>query len=392
MRIKSCAIYALCIPFVEAFAHSASSRKASDSIVVRLESTDGAVGYGEGLARAYVTGETVETSINHIRRVLWPAVSSHDYEELVPDSDPLKALAPIDESLPTEALDGVIAFNAARSAMEIALIDCLLRRRQLSLAELLTPRRTSMTYGAVISSGSTESCRKRARQLKLFGIRDVKIKIKERGDVRRVEAVREVLGDGARLRVDANGAFETQVAIEVAKELVPLDIAAFEQPTARKACASGLRQVRESTVIPIMADESIVTIEDARDLIEARACDYFNLRLSKCGGITRTLQLARLAKATGVSLQLGSQVGETAILSAAGRHMAAHLEEVDFLEGSYGKLLLTEDLSRDPVQFGHGGRAPALCGAGLGIHVREDVLVKYARHRIQLGEDEKSHA
>src|SRR3712207_6009633 len=100
MRIKSCTIYALGIPFVEAFAHSTKSRTHSDSIVVRLEGADGTVGYGEGIARSYVTGETVETSVKQIRRVLWPAVARHDYEALAPDANPIDALSPLDEALP----------------------------------------------------------------------------------------------------------------------------------------------------------------------------------------------------------------------------------------------------------------------------------------------------
>jgi L-alanine-DL-glutamate epimerase-like enolase superfamily enzyme len=123
-----------------------------------------------------------------------------------------------------------------------------------------------------------------------------------------------------------------------------------------------------------------------------QACDYFNLRLSKCGGFRRTLSMARMAQAAGVRLQLGSQVGETAILSAAGRHLAAHLVDLTFLEGSYGKLLLTEDVSRDPLHFGHAGFARTLRGPGLGIQVREDVLRKYAHTTIHLGEDETNHA
>lgn len=392
MRIKSCTIYALRIPFVEAFAHSAKSRDVSDSIVVRLEAADGTLGYGEGVARRYVTGETVETCIKHIREVLWPAVALQDYPELMPDADPLHALARVDESLPVQESEGVIAFNAARAAVELALLDCLLRQRNMSLAELMPPSRTSITYGGVISSGSIESCKRRAKQLKLFGISEVKIKLRDREDASRVRAVREVLGDAARLRVDANGAFDTRTAIETAQALAPFNIAAFEQPTARKMGAAALKEVRENTSIPIMADESLVTMADARALIDAGACDYFNLRVSKCGGIARTLRLARLAEAAGIALQLGSQVGETAILSAAGRHMAAHLERVAFVEGSYGKLLLTEDVSHDPVHFGHGGRAPLLRGPGLGVQVREDVLKKYALAKIHLGEEEKNHA
>lgn len=392
MRIKTCTIYALRIPFVETFAHSAKSRGFSDSIVVRLESQDGHTGYGEGVARAYVTGETVETSIEQIRKVLWPAIAAHDYEELMPDSDPLKALAPLDESLPSQTSDGVIAFNAARAAVEIALVDCLLRSQKISLAEILPPRRSSVTYSGVISSGSIENASARARQFKLFGIREIKIKIVDKDGIKSVRAVRDVLGDEARLRVDANGAFNAALAIEVAEALAPFKVEIFEQPVARKRSACELREVRMQSPIPVMADESLVTEQDARSLIEMRACDYFNLRLSKCGGFQQTLSMARMAEGAGVRMQLGSQVGETAILSAAGRHLAAHLDDLSFVEGSYGKLLLTEDVSRDPLHFGHAGFARTLRGPGLGIQVREDVLRKYARTTIHLGEDETNYA
>lgn len=384
MRIKRCTIYALCIPFVEAFAHSAKNRRASDSFVVRLETEDGAAGYGEGVARPYVTGETVQASINHVREVLWPALRACDYAELKPHADPLRALAPVDESLPEVSCEGVVAFNAARCAMEVALLDALLRRQHLSLAALLPPRRAFVTYGAVISSGSKESCARRARQLKLFGMKEVKIKLVGKDDAERVRTVRETLGDDARLRVDANGAFDVQTAVAVSKELAPFKIAAFEQPVARSLGADALREVRDKTSMPVMADESLVTMKDASALVEARACDYFNLRLSKCGGLASTLRLARIAEKCGVRLQLGSQVGETAILSAAGCHVAAHLKEVEFVEGSYGKLLLTEDLSREPLHFGHGGRARSLRAEGLGIHVREEVLERYALEKIRV--------
>jgi len=108
------------------------------------------------------------------------------------------------------------------------------------------------------------------------------------------------------------------------------------------------------------------------------------VRISKCGGLSRSLRIAGRAAAAGIGVQVGSQVGETAILSAAGRHLAAHLEQVAFVEGSYGTLLLTEDVSADPVRFGHRGEAALLSGAGLGARVLEDRLRKYARAVVEL--------
>jgi hypothetical protein len=94
-----------------------------------------------------------------------------------------------------------------------------------------------------------------------------------------------------------------------------------------------------------------------------------------------------LANSAGVRLQLGSHVGETAILSAAGRSLAAHLDHVEFVEGSYGKLMLAEDISQDSVVFGYAGAAPLLRGPGLGIVVREEVLRQHSLRIISLASE-----
>ena len=82
MRIIAATIFCLRIPFVEAFRHSASARACSDSIVMRVTAEDGTVGYGEGVTRPYVTGETVESSVSSIVNELWPAVARADYSQI----------------------------------------------------------------------------------------------------------------------------------------------------------------------------------------------------------------------------------------------------------------------------------------------------------------------
>lgn len=383
MRITSATIYALRIPFVEAFSHSTKSRKFSDSFIVRVVADDGTVGYGEGVARPYVTGETVEACLDYIASHLWPTLASHEYAEIVPGPDAITTLAPVAESLPEHETSGVLAWHASRCAVELALIDCLLKRQNLSLAQIIPPRRNTIIYSGVITAGSTEKAMQHARHFKLFGIKQLKIKVTGERDARRVAGVREMVGPEASLRLDANGAYTVEQALKMLAELSPYGIDAVEQPIPR-GLPDELAQLRAQSAVPVMADESLVTLMDARELIKASACDFFNLRLSKCGGIVRTLEMARLANNAGVHLQLGSQVGETAILSAAGRHVAAHLDDVRFVEGSYGTLLLTEDVGKESISFGHGGRAPLLRTVGLGTSVRDDILEKYAHARISL--------
>jgi muconate cycloisomerase len=384
MRIVGATIYALRIPFVEAFSHSTKSRKFSDSFVVRVTARDGATGYGEGAARPYVTGETVESSLRHIEKQLWPAIARCDYPDLAPDPDPIAALTAISRALPDEETPGIVAWHGARAAVELALVDCLLKRQHLSLAHILPPKRSVVTYSGVITAGSIEKAVQHAKHFKLFGIKQLKIKIGGAETVERVAAIRETVGPNASLRLDANGAYDVAGALAVLAQLAEFKIETVEQPIKRGEPAE-LAALKRQSPIPVMADESLVTVADARALIDAGACDYFNLRVSKCGGIARTLEMARMASRAGLRLQLGSQVGETAILSAAGRHVAAYLDDVAFLEGSYGSLLLKEDVGRDSINFGHGGKATVLRGHGLGVKVREDILEKYAVSTTRLG-------
>src|SRR5205809_726484 len=299
MRLVGATLYALRIPFVEAFSHSATERRWSDSVVVRVRDDAGTEGFGEGAPRPYVTGETVETMLEHLGRDLWPRVAGRD----LPPAGHLPGLATF---LPETYLAGALAPNAARAALELAMLDCALRRVGRPMASVLPPRRTRVTYSGVVTSGSVERAVQHARRMRAIGLRHVKVKVGFDDDVARVTAVREALGPDVSLRLDANGAWTFERAVAVLDAVAPLGTAA------------------------------------------------------------------------GVGVQVGSQVGETAILAAAGRHLAAALPEVAFVEGSFGTLLLAEDVSIESVHFGHRGEAPLLTGPGLGIRVVEERLRRRA--------------
>ncbi|MBD3884814.1 enolase [Phormidium tenue FACHB-886] len=384
MRIIEATLFALRIPFIEAFAHSIKSRTYSDSIVVRLKASDGTVGYGEAVARPYVTGETVESCLEFMTNTLWAAVRQADYSTAPLDLEsPLSWLKAIAATLPAETSDTVIAWNAARTGFELALVDCLLKSQQRSLGELLPPQRSFITYSGVITSSTVESAVKNARRFKQLGISQLKVKVTGENDRDRIAAIRETVGDDLSLRIDGNGVYSVQSAIAACQTLAEFKIDSTEQMISRGNPAD-LAAVRSASPIPQMADESLTTLEDAQALIAARACQFFNLRISKCGGLARTIAIAQLAQASGIQLQVGCQVGETAILSAAGRHLAAWLPEVVFAEGSYGTLLLSEDVSRTSIHFGHRGQAKVLTRPGLGVDVKDAVLEKYAHQTINL--------
>src|SRR5207248_2145791 len=139
-----------------------------------------------------------------------------------------------------------------------------------------------------------------------------------------------------------------------------------EQPLAHEQLAE-LAEVRRQlaglhAAVPIMLDESLCGMVDAERASELGACDLFNLRLSKCGGFIPTLRLAQFAQRHGLGYQLGCQIGETALLSAAGRHFASSVANLRYCEGSYDRHMVREALGTKDLTLRWGAWAPALPG------------------------------
>jgi len=377
VNLISATVYALRLPFVASFAHSAKERAFSDSIVVKVCDESGIEGFGEGAPREYVTGETQATALAHITETLWPSVARR---ALVPCSDDTDTLP---DFVPDASLAKTVSDGASRCALELAILDLALRLKKLPIAHLLPPRCHTVCYSGVITAGSLETVSRYARQMKLIGLRHVKVKVGSDDDVERVRIVRQTMGPQVSIRVDANAAWSFDQAVSTIRALKRFGIVSVEQPLPRSMLAE-MALLRREVEVPLMADESLVTMRDAEQLIKARAADFFNIRVSKCGGLARSYKLSKYAQQNGIRIQVGSQVGETAILSAAGRHLAAALDQVDFVEGSYGTMLLAEDVTNDPIRFGYRGNAQVLRGLGSGVTVMEDRLRKYATSIVEL--------
>jgi L-alanine-DL-glutamate epimerase-like enolase superfamily enzyme len=172
------------------------------------------------------------------------------------------------------------------------------------------------------------------------------------------------------IRVDANcGWKDPEVALRQISVLRQFGVSSIEEPLPPRDW-DGLAYLTAKSSIPICVDESLTNAEDAHTLIARRACHMFNLRLSKCGGVFNFLRLADIASAAGLQYQVGCHVGETGILSAAGRHLFMALPNAVHAEGSFGRLLLQTDLTTPGVEFRFGGKAKRLKGAGLGVELR----------------------
>jgi muconate cycloisomerase len=377
LRIVELTAYQVRIPLRKPIRHASHRRTETDNVVVRCLLADGTEGFGEGVPREYVTGETIDTSLALLRQSdlgsqLEPCLS---FAEAV-------AMAERLHLAPTAGDERGCLGNAARCAVELALLDAygrLYREPLCAVTRILAPDlhqpRSWVRYSGAITSAQGFKLRALTLILRLYGFRQVKLKVGIEGqdDLQRLRTCRRRLGSRIDLRVDANEAWTPANVVERIRALEPFAVSAVEQPVAH-AQVDVLAQVRKQVRVPIMHDESLCSRFDAEQAIERGTCDLFNIRLSKCGGFVPSLRLAQLARRHGLGYQLGCQVGETALLSAAGRHFASSVADVRYLEGSYDRHLVREPLGTRDLTFRWGGWAPALTEPGLGVEVDRSAL------------------
>lgn len=377
MRLIELTAYHVRIPLKSKIKHASHAREATDSLLVRCKLDDGSVGWGEGLPRSYVTGETIDDAFKLL-------ASSPLAEQLGRSCGGLHQAIEMAESLKLTRSnhDPRNCFgNSIRCAIEVSFLDAVCRSLNVPLSEVtrqygpaagVRQDQAQVRYSVVITSMSPLKQRLKSWLAMLYGFQQLKLKVGVEGvdDIESVRRVRKAVGRSMDLRLDANEAWHCENLERVITPLLEFGITAIEQPVPHEE-VSGLAAIRSRVPVPIVLDESLCSLEDAHAAIESNTCDLFNIRLSKCGGFLNSLKLAATAHRAALGYQLGCQVGETGILSAAGRHFATSVSNIRYLEGSYDRFLVRERLTHEDLTWGRGGQAPALPGPGLGITVDE---------------------
>jgi muconate cycloisomerase len=368
------------IPLRRTIRHASHVRNSSASLVVQATLDDGTTGHGEGVPRPYVTGETVETAIEALSRYDAARVVGipGGPEDLVRRLDEL--ILPETEGDP-RGMDG----NAARCALELALLDAYGRRFGRSLGQmirlhpaasvLLTESSVPVRYSGAITAEFPHKERISAWKMRLYGFRHVKLKVglAGRDEAHRLAVIRRILGSRIDLRLDANEAWTADELLDRVRPLLMCHPSALEQPV-RHAELSRLADLRPRLGVPVMLDESLCGYPDAVFAAKQGFADLFNVRLSKCGGVFPSLRILDLARRSGLGVQLGCHPGESGILSAAGRHFASNVRALRYVEGSYDRHVLARNLIREDITFRYGGAAPPLGGPGLGVTVDPGAL------------------
>ena len=380
MRIAELLAYHVQIPLKTKIRHASYTRRMTDSVIVRCVLSDGTQGWGEGLPREYVTGETIDSAFELLRAT--PLSQS-----LGAEIDSPETAIEICESfaLTRPQHDPRNCFgNSIRCAVELSVLDAVTRAAGVPFSNVtklygpaagIQKAQDQVQYSAVITSTSPVNQRIKSFLIRLHGFHQTKVKVGVQGvdDEASLRRIRGLIGAAMDLRIDANEAWTCKNLEANFEPLAAFGITSIEQPVHHDQ-VDGLTALRPNLSAPIMLDESLCSLEDGQHAIEHGTCDLFNIRISKSGGFLGSLKIAATAHQAGLGYQLGCQVGETGILSAAGRHFASSVGGIRYLEGSYDSFLVKERLTRENMTFDRRGLAPALTEQGLGVSIDEAAL------------------
>ncbi|MFN0071967.1 MAG: mandelate racemase/muconate lactonizing enzyme family protein [Chloroflexota bacterium] len=378
MRITQLDVFEAQFPFRINFGHALASRSSSRSVFVRLESNDGKVGFGECVPRDYVTGETPESARIFIRDTLGPLFLGRSIEHFG------QAPAFITDTL--SSVDEIDLHGAAQCAVELAVLDLFGGAFNSSVLTLLGPTvRNSIVYSGVLPFLPPPLMLLGALLHRMYGVTSIKLKVGRSldEDLLNLRILRYALGPDADVRVDANCGWTPEQAISVIRAMSQFRVSTVEQPVPKDDFI-GLKAVSDAVAIPVMADESLCTLDDARRLAEAHAVDMFNVRISKCGGLLAAREVAQVAQQAGMFCQLGPHPGEGPLLTMAGRYFAATTPNLRYCEADIFDILRKQDYAAGRFRPGRGGRVRVRTSPGLGVQINEPNLTQYivARDRL----------
>ena len=358
MKITAIHLYAIRLPLRSPFVISYGSYSDMPSIIVKMETDEGIIGYGEGVADDHVTGESWESTFHTLKHTLTPALIGKN---------------PMNIEKIHDMMDNTIyGVPTAKAAIDIACFDIMGKKLNQPVYQLIGGRyHEEFPVTHVLSIADPENMAEEADSMIQKGYQSFKMKVgtNVKEDVKRIEAVRERVGNDIAIRVDVNQGWKNSAnTLTALRSLGHLNIDWIEQPVIADDI-DAMAHIRSKTDLPLMIDEGLKSSREMRQIIKLEAADKVNIKLMKCGGIYPAVKLAHQAEMAGIECQVGSMV-ESSVASSAGFHVAFSKKIITSVELT-GPLKFTKDIGNlhYDVPFIRLNEKP-----GLGIEINEDTL------------------
>nr|WP_238988859.1 dipeptide epimerase [Calorimonas adulescens] len=351
MKIKDIRVSRIKAPLKKPFRTALREVNSVEDVLVEIETDDGLVGLGEAAPTAVITGDILGSIEDAILNYIRPAILGMD----VLDTDRVFL-----------AMDKCILHNSsAKAAVDMAVYDLLGKYYRVPLYKLLGGYTDRIKTDITISINEIDEMVEDSVRAVRDGFDTLKTKVggDYKKDIERVKAIREAVGPGVKIRLDANQGWRPKDAVRVINALERYDIELIEQPVPAWDI-DGLADVTRAVSVPVMADEALFSPNDALRLISMRACDILNIKLMKAGGIHNALKINYMAEAAGIECMVGSMM-ECKVSVTAAAHFAASTHNVTRLDLDAAYLL-----ADDPVAGGISYDGPDISfaeGPGLGI-------------------------
>ena len=330
MKITEVRLGMISVPLRVPFKTALRTVNSVEDVVVEIRTDTGAVGYGEAPPSGAITGDTTGAIIGALQDHLIKSIVGRDVDDF--------------EDLMKIVQKCVVHNTSAKAAVDMALWDLYGQLYRIPVYKMLGGCRKQIVTDITISVNDPEEMARDAINAVERGYETLKVKVGANPalDVARLAAVRRAIGPDYQIRIDANQAWTPKQAVRILNQMQDkgLDIEFVEQPVAARDF-EGMKYVTERSHVPVLADESVFSPDDALKIMQMGAADLVNIKLMKCGGIYNALKIASAAEVYGVECMIGCML-EAKISVNAAVHLACARQIITKIDLD-GPVLCSED-------------------------------------------------
>jgi len=306
LKITEVRLGKLSVPLRVPFKTALRTVNSVEDVIVELRTDTGAVGYGEAPPTGAVTGDTTGAIIGAIQDHIAKSILGRDVDDF--------------EDLLQTVQKCIVKNTSAKAAVDIALWDLYGQLYGIPVYKLMGGARKHIVTDITISVNDPEEMARDAVSAVERGYDCLKVKVGANPtlDVARLAAVRQAVGNDVCIRIDANQAWQPKEAVRILNQMQERGLALefVEQPVKAHDLA-GMKYVTERSYVPVLADESVFSPEDALKIMQMGAADMVNIKLMKCGGLYNALKIVSAAEVYGVECMIGCMLEAKISVNAA---------------------------------------------------------------------------